>query len=162
AYGRHGLTLLADTGSTAFAGSITAERTAPEGAPPYIIGSPDGTRIEVAGARLAAETSLSEARQTLSLSANVVAASLIVAPGDGTVDAEVTAGLAARIGPVEVTVDGVGVRSSIRFTEGRNLGVADLAVGFRGPGELGLVVDAGPVTGAGVLAFDAEREQYAG
>lgn len=41
-------------------------------------------------------------------------------------------------------------------------GDLDLGFGFKAPDGLGLVVQAGPVTGGGFLFFDADHEQYAG
>jgi hypothetical protein len=83
AYGRHGLTLLASADTTEVTGSVTATLTPPDDGPGFVIGSPDGTRIEIGGARLAIDTSLSEARQALALSADVSSSTLVIAPGDG-------------------------------------------------------------------------------
>jgi hypothetical protein len=223
AYGRHGLTLLAGVGTTAVTGSIVAET--PAGGKPSIAGAADGTRVEAAGVRLAIETALSEARQRLSLSADVKSLTLIVSPGDGdgflaavvpaqglragfsggiawsndqgltlrgsagldteipvgasfagvtvsrvhlglhagdgAVTAEVSAGLGLSIGPVDVAVERVGLRSMLTFRDG-NLGPADLNIGFKPPSGLALTVDAGPVTGGGALVFDPDRGLYAG
>ena len=71
--------------------------------------------------------------------------------------------MTVHLGPVDVSIDGVGVRAVTSFPAGGgNLGVADLDVGFKAPTRLGLSVDAGPVTGGGFLVFDHERGEYAG
>src|SRR5262249_46193029 len=81
---------------------------------------------------------------------------------DGGIDAEVSAALGLRIGPVGVAVDGMGVRSTLAFGDGGNVGVADLDVGFRAPTALALSIAAGPLTGSGSLVVDPEHGQYAG
>jgi hypothetical protein len=78
------------------------------------------------------------------------------------VRADVACAVTLRIGPVAVSVDGVGVRSALTFAGGGNLGVADLDIGFKPPTQLGLAVNGGPVTGGGALVHDPERGQYAG
>src|SRR5829696_4640144 len=83
AYGRHGLTLLADPATTEVTGSLVATLPAPEQGPAYALGAPDGSRLEVGGAQLKLETALSEARQTLALSADVTSSKIVIAPGDG-------------------------------------------------------------------------------
>ena len=198
AYGRNGLTLLADTAATGFNGKVTAEQVVGADAAPFVIGSPTGTRLELLGTKFGVETALSQTRQSLALSADVPKGSLVVAPADGDsflasilpadglradfstgltwsnehgltfrgsagldatlpvglsaagvslpdlhvglhatdgkVDAVLSAGLEASIGPVDVSVDGVGVRATLTFPEdGGNLGVADLDLGFKAP-----------------------------
>jgi hypothetical protein len=83
AYGRHGVTLLASASTAEFDASFTATLAAPDSGPAFLIGSQDGSRIEVGGAKLSAQTTLSEERQTLSLSTSVSKAAIIIAPGDG-------------------------------------------------------------------------------
>jgi hypothetical protein len=82
AWGRHGLTLLAGVGTVEVRGSISATLAAPDEGPPFIFGVPSGSRLEVRGAQLSAETTLSQKRQTVALSAAVASAALIIAPGD--------------------------------------------------------------------------------
>ncbi len=78
-----------------------------------------------------------------------------------TLRVEAGCAVTVHLGPVDVSIDGIGVRAVTSFGEG-NLGVADLDVGFKAPTQLGLSVDAGPVAGGGLLAFDPERGEYAG
>ena len=70
-------------------------------------------------------------------------------------------GLTGAIGPVEFTVDDVGLRMRLRFAEG-NAGPFDIAAGFKPPSGLGVAIDAGPVSGGGFLFYDPVQEQYAG
>ncbi|MGX2031065.1 MULTISPECIES: DUF6603 domain-containing protein [Methylocaldum] len=227
AVGRHGFTLLADASTTEVVGSVSAVLETAE-APGFVFGSPTGSRLEVGGARLAVETSLSEARRTLALSADVTKSALVISPGDGDgflaellpsdglraefdlglawssdkgltlrgsagleaaipvglsvagvtlttvnlglranddgVSAEVSASIAASIGPVKAVLDRVGIGSALRFPEaGGNLGVADLELGFKPPSGVGLSIDAqGVLTGGGFLFHDPARQLYAG
>jgi hypothetical protein len=82
AYGRHGLTLLASDATAEVAGGISATLVRRDDKPGFIFGTPNSTRIEVGGARLSIDTSLSEARQSLALSADVSSSAIVIAPGD--------------------------------------------------------------------------------
>ena len=227
AYGRHGLTLVASPSVTQVTGRVAARLAAPSKEPAFIFGAAEGSRLEVGGAQLKLEASLSGARQTLALSANVSSSALVISPGDGdgflssilpadgmradfdlglgwssergltlrgsagleaslpvglsigavklstiylslqahdaSVLAEVSANIAASIGPVQAVVDRVGIATEVSFPKGGgNLGVADLNLGFKPPSGAGLSIDEAAVTGGGFLAFDSERGQYAG
>jgi hypothetical protein len=70
-------------------------------------------------------------------------------------------GLSGALGPVELTVQDVGLRLQLRFAEG-NAGPFDVAAGFKPPNGLGVAIDAGPVSGGGFLFYDPAQEQYAG
>ncbi len=83
AYGRQGLTLVMTAASAEATGSFTATLPAPDSGPAFLLGSTEGTRLEVGGAKLAVQTTLSEAAQTLALSADVSKSALVLAPGDG-------------------------------------------------------------------------------
>jgi hypothetical protein len=83
AYGRHGVTLVASVGTAEVDAKFTATLAAPDKGPAFILGSPNGSRLEVGGSVLSAQTSLSEAQQSLALSAAVSKASLCIMPGDG-------------------------------------------------------------------------------
>ena len=83
AYGRHGVTLLASASTAEFDAGFTATLAAPDSGPAFLIGPQDGSRIEVGGAKLSAQTKLSEAQQTLSLSTSVSKSALVLAAGDG-------------------------------------------------------------------------------
>ena len=57
---------------------------------------------------------------------------------------------AGRLGPVGVTVQGVGLELRLEADDGGALGGLDVDVGFKPPTGLGLAIDAGPVTGGGL------------
>jgi len=67
----------------------------------------------------------------------------------------------ALLGPVEATIDGVGVALTVEFRDG-NAGPVDLDVGFKPPRGVGLAISSGPVAGAGFLTFDFDEGRYAG
>lgn len=83
AYGRHGLTLLANTDVAQVTGRFSSALAAPDEGPAFLFGSPTGTRLEVGGVLIEAKTSLSEARQSLTLSADVSKSAIVIAPRDG-------------------------------------------------------------------------------
>jgi len=97
----------------------------------------------------------------LTLSAINVA---LMAQGDGSVTSEVSANAGVSLGPVHAAIERVGLTSTLTFpAAGGNLGVADLAFGFKPPTGLGVTLDAhGVVTGGGFLQYDPARQQYAG
>ena len=83
AYGRQGVTLVASAGTAELDATFTATLAAPDKGPAFILGSPTGSRLEVGGSVLSAQTSLSEAQQSLALSASVSKALICIMPGDG-------------------------------------------------------------------------------
>jgi hypothetical protein len=88
---------------------------------------------------------------------------LLAGISDGKVPIELSAGFTAKLGPIAAAVDRIGVRADLSFPEsGGNLGPADLAFAFKPPTGVGLVLDAGVVTGGGYLFADPDRGEYAG
>ncbi|HEY3878926.1 MAG TPA: DUF6603 domain-containing protein [Trebonia sp.] len=84
----------------------------------------------------------------------------LTAAGQGLVlEASVTG--SGTLGPVSASVDRIGATASLGFTPG-NLGPADLDLGFKPPSGLGILVDAGAVTGGGYIAFDPVKGEYSG
>jgi hypothetical protein len=65
------------------------------------------------------------------------------------------------LGPITASVDRIGASTDLGFAPG-NLGPAQLDVGFKPPAGLGIVVDAGVVTGGGYISYDPVRGEYAG
>ncbi len=227
AYGRHGLTLPPEASTTQVEASLSVTLPVPEDRPAFVFGAPNGTRLEVAGTLLSLAATLSESQQSLALSADVLAAALVISPtntdgflasllppeglradvtiglawssdkgltlrGSAGLDATLPVGLsigpvtlstvhlslqareaavstvasasfAASIGPIHIAVDHVGMTAAITFPEtGGNLGVANLNLGFKPPDGLGLAIQAPAVTGGGFLAFDSDKQEYAG
>jgi hypothetical protein len=89
---------------------------------------------------------------------------LSVLADNGQINAEVSAGLVASIGPVQASIERVGLAASLSFPQsGGNLGVADIALGLKPPSGVGLAIDAeGVLTGGGFLSFDAASGTYSG
>jgi hypothetical protein len=65
------------------------------------------------------------------------------------------------LGPISASVDRIGATTNVGFTPG-NLGPAQLDVAFKPPSGLGIVVDAGVITGGGYISFDPVKGEYAG
>ena len=83
-----------------------------------------------------------------------------VAAGDQ-LQLAITASGRGRLGPVTVSVARVGMVLALAAREG-NLGPADLAVGFRPPAGVALVIEADPVRGGGFIDFDPVSGRYSG
>jgi len=76
---------------------------------------------------------------------------------------EVSAALGITLGPIQGSVDRVGLLGTLTFPQsGGNLGPANLQLAFKPPNGLGLAIDAGLVTGGGYISFDPSKGQYAG
>ena len=82
-------------------------------------------------------------------------------PDNGQVATEVSLGASLHLGPAELTVDRMGLRTLARATPG-NLGPLDLAIAFKPPAGIGVSIDAGIVRGGGYLFTDPANRQYAG
>jgi hypothetical protein len=82
--------------------------------------------------------------------------------GDLAFEAAASAGV--ELGPMDLTVQRMGLSANAAFPDGAdgNLGPLDLQVSFKPPAGAGGSVDAGVVTGGGYLEFDHENERYAG
>jgi uncharacterized protein DUF6603 len=65
------------------------------------------------------------------------------------------------LGPVSASVERIGLSAKLDFHSG-NLGPVDAGVEFKPPSGLGIVVDAGVVTGGGFISFDPPNGRYAG
>ncbi|RSS63481.1 DUF6603 domain-containing protein, partial [Streptomyces sp. WAC06614] len=83
--------------------------------------------------------------------------------GGGSVPVELSAGFTAALGPVTAAVERMGVVAEFSLPPGGgNLGPAQLDFAFKPPSGIGLLVDAGVVTGGGYLYADPDRGEYAG
>lgn len=66
-----------------------------------------------------------------------------------------------HIGPVAAAIEKMGIQAALDFKTG-NLGPANLSLGFKPPTGIGIVIEAGPVTGGGFISFDFDNQRYAG
>ncbi len=67
------------------------------------------------------------------------------------------------LGPVKVTVEKIGISTSLRSDSGRgNLGPFDFDIDFAGPRSVGIEVNSDTLSGGGYLFFDPAHHQYAG
>jgi hypothetical protein len=83
--------------------------------------------------------------------------------GDTGLLIEVSASIGLSIGPIQALVDRLGLNANVTFPDkGGNLGIADLDFGFKLPSGVGLSIDSGGVTGAGVLSRDPAKHEYSG
>jgi len=81
----------------------------------------------------------------------------------GDLTLELSAALGVTLGPIQASVDRVGLLGALSFPQGGgNLGPADLELAFKPPDGLGLEIDAGPASGGGYISFDPSKGQYAG
>ena len=88
---------------------------------------------------------------------------LSIRAADSRIRALVAVAASVQLGPVTALVHRTGLAATVAFPEaGGNLGVADIALGFKPPDGIGLALDAGPVSGGGFLSFDSEHARYAG
>jgi hypothetical protein len=86
-----------------------------------------------------------------------------LAPATGGLSVAGIAGIDLAIGPFAATVKGSGLRTTIAAPgTGGNLGPVDLALAGIVPTAVGLSLDAGPVTAAGVLIYDPSADTYGG
>ena len=92
---------------------------------------------------------------------DLAVAAALGASGPPSLDVSAGVALSGELGPLAFSTEGIGVELKFLFTDG-NAGPFDLAFGFKPPTSLGIVIDAGPVTGGGFLAFDHPRGRYAG
>lgn len=81
----------------------------------------------------------------------------------GDLTLELSAALGVTLGPIQASVDRVGLLGTLSFPQGGgNLGPADLKLGFKPPDGLGIEIDAGPAAGGGYISFDPSKGEYAG
>lgn len=74
---------------------------------------------------------------------------------------ELSAGVRATLGPLQVMLDRIGITATLTAPPGGgNLGPLAFAAAFKPPTGIGLALEAGPVQGGGYLAVDGPR--YAG
>jgi hypothetical protein len=78
--------------------------------------------------------------------------------------ADLSGNISASLGPVQASIEGLGISSTITFGQsGGNLGPADVAFGLKAPTGVSLSINAsGVVTGGGFLNHDPATGTYAG
>jgi hypothetical protein len=81
--------------------------------------------------------------------------------GPASLDASAGLALSGELGPIAFSTEGIGVALQFVFEEG-NAGPFDVRFGFKPPTSLGIVIDAGPVTGGGFLSFEPDKRRYVG
>jgi hypothetical protein len=82
---------------------------------------------------------------------------------DGTIPIELSSAFSASLGPLQASVDRLGLLAKFSFPDGGgNLGPANLSLDFKPPTGLGLLINAGVVIGGGFLSLDFEKGEYAG
>ncbi|MGW7513087.1 DUF6603 domain-containing protein [Streptomyces massasporeus] len=80
---------------------------------------------------------------------------------DGGPGIELTAGIAAKLGPLALRVDRMGVQLRVRSGGDRAVPLP-ITAGVRPPAGIGARISDGPVTGGGYLFLDFDAGQYAG
>ncbi|TYK51396.1 DUF6603 domain-containing protein [Actinomadura decatromicini] len=84
-------------------------------------------------------------------------------PADGSLPIEVSTDFKGALGPIQASVERIGIVAKPRFPAGGgNLGPVDFALGFKPPKGVGLEIDTGIVVGGGYLSFDPDRGEYSG
>jgi hypothetical protein len=88
---------------------------------------------------------------------------LVAGLASDTVPLELSAAFRTRLGPVQASVDRLGMRVELGFPPGGgNLGPVALGFGFKPPTGVGLAVDLPVLAGGGFLDLDPDRGEYAG
>jgi hypothetical protein len=82
---------------------------------------------------------------------------------DSSFPLEVSAALRGQLGPLQATVDRIGIKFLASFpAAGGNIGPMQLDVGFKPPNGIGLSLEGGGFRGGGYLLLDPDRGEYAG
>lgn len=88
---------------------------------------------------------------------------LALVPRDSEIGLSVATSVKARLGPVSVAVDRIGleVRVNTQKADG-NLGPLDFSVAVRSPVGASLAIETSVISGGGSLFFDPKKQEYAG
>jgi hypothetical protein len=93
----------------------------------------------------------------------ILSATFSVKPDAGAIPVELGATVRGNLGPLQAVVENVGLRVPLTFpAHGGNLGPVNAQLQFKPPKSIGLVVNAGVVTGGGFVSRDPDRGEYAG
>jgi hypothetical protein len=85
----------------------------------------------------------------------------LAAGGTPALKARASAAFSGDLGPITFSVDRLGAELAFTFTDG-NAGPFDVRLEPLWPTGLGLVIEAGPVTGGGFVSLDQDRGRYIG
>ena len=80
---------------------------------------------------------------------------------DGALQLETSFSAGLELGPIQATVDRIGITTGLKFQPG-NLGILDFRLAFKPPEGLGLAIDLGVVSGGGYIGFNPAKGQYSG
>jgi hypothetical protein len=86
---------------------------------------------------------------------------LAIGSADGALAATATVTVALAVGPFTFLLQGMGLGANLRATPG-NLGPVDVAIGFARPTGIGVSVDAGMVSGGGLIRYEPATGRYSG
>ncbi len=117
------------------------------------------------GLRLAGSASLEvEFTEGIDIGGIITLSGLRLRLGIGeSVDLGAVTNIGIALGPVRMAIEGVGLGLALTFPDGGgNLGAANLGISVEPPKGIGIVVDAGVVTGGGFLYLDPDGGEYAG
>lgn len=84
---------------------------------------------------------------------------------DGKFAFETSASLKGTLGPIEVSIERLGVLTKLGFNDDSTdtkYGLFDSSIAFKPPSGAGIAINAGVVIGGGYLYFDPDKEEYAG
>lgn len=83
AYGKHGAAIVSSAGAAEVDVSLAATLAGPDSGPAFVFGSSGGSRLELGGANVSFDATLTEAAQTFGVDAEVSKSSIVIAGGDG-------------------------------------------------------------------------------
>jgi hypothetical protein len=95
---------------------------------------------------------------------DIESVTLALTPAGGTLPIEISGTLKTTLGPLKLNVERIGFTAALSFPPAAkgNLGPLNIDLGFKVPSGIGLILDAGPVTGGGFLLLDPVARRYGG
>jgi len=94
----------------------------------------------------------------------ILSAALAIRPKSGGIPVDLAATIKGDFSILKATVQNIGLTANFTFPDDRkgNLGPVNLALGFKAPDGVGVVVDTGAVQGGGFLSIDTGAGRYSG
>ncbi len=80
---------------------------------------------------------------------------------DPEIKLEIGADISAVLGPLQLTINGIGFELNATFNGG-NYGPFELSTGFKPPTGVGISIDTAGLSGGGFLSFDPDKGEYFG